>query len=111
MRSCLHNLNPPAYTSLLILLLLLCSYKTFHSEQLECVRKYPDTIKDQLEIYDREICAYFAVDRNKPLQVKKVQYLTFQKCVERIEWQRSLSLETSFQELISKSLQYIFQLF
>jgi hypothetical protein len=39
--------------------------------QLECVRKYPDKIKDQLDIFDREICAYFAVDRNKP-QVKKV---------------------------------------
>jgi hypothetical protein len=46
--------------------------------QLECVRKYPDKIKDQLDIFDREICAYFAVDRNKP-QVKKVIFQDYSR--------------------------------
>ncbi|XP_046845150.1 coiled-coil domain-containing protein 180-like [Xenia sp. Carnegie-2017] len=46
-------------------------YKIFHSTQLECVCKYPDKIKAQLNIYDREICAFFAVYRNKPQPNKK----------------------------------------
>ena len=53
-------------------LLDVCSYKAFHSEQLECVCKYPNKIKNQLDIYDREICGYFAVERNKPQPSKKV---------------------------------------
>ena len=48
----------------------LYSYKSFQTAQLECVRKYPQAIKDELERYDQEVCTYFAVERTR--QPKKV---------------------------------------
>ena len=66
------NNNYSAFYPLLTSFNYFKSYKIFHSEQLECVCKYPDKIKNQLNIYDHEICCYFAVDRNKPQTGKKV---------------------------------------
>ena len=48
------------------------SYRVFQTAQLECVRKYPQLITEELERYDRQVCSYFTVERNKPS--RKVLY-------------------------------------
>ena len=67
------------------------SYRVFQTAQLECVRKYPQLITEELERYDKQVCSYFTVERNKPSRKVLYDVSTF-ICI--------LSLYTHYQTII-----------